>query len=58
MIHSDELFRVKLDYIHNNPVKAGLAKRAIDWPYSSARDWLGNGGSLLEIDKNFVAPLK
>jgi putative transposase len=58
VIHSDEQFRVKLDYIHNNPVKAGLVRKAIDWPFSSARDWLGNGGSLLEIDKEFVAPLK
>jgi REP element-mobilizing transposase RayT len=24
-------------YIHGNPVKAGLVRRAEDWPYSSAR---------------------
>ena len=26
----------KADYIHQNPVKAGLVERAEDWPYSSA----------------------
>ena len=30
-------FREFLRYLENNPVKAGLAKRAIDWPWSSAR---------------------
>ena len=29
--------RQKLDYMHNNPVKAGLVGNAVDWPYSSAR---------------------
>jgi putative transposase len=24
-------------YIENNPVKAGMVKKAVDWPYSSAR---------------------
>jgi putative transposase len=27
----------KLDYMHKNPVKAGLAARAVDWRWSSAR---------------------
>jgi putative transposase len=30
-------FREFLRYIENNPVKAGLAERAIDWPWSSAQ---------------------
>ncbi len=28
--------RQKMDYIHNNPVRAGLVESALDWPYSSA----------------------
>jgi len=32
-----EVFRQKLDYIHDNPVKAGLCKRPEDYRYSSAR---------------------
>ena len=29
--------RQKMDYIHDNPVRAGLAETVLDWPYSSAR---------------------
>ena len=28
-------------YIHHNPVKAGLVRRAEDWPWSSAREYTG-----------------
>ena len=28
-------------YIHQNPVKAGLVKKATDWEFSSARDYAG-----------------
>ncbi|WP_397569525.1 REP-associated tyrosine transposase [Schlesneria sp. T3-172] len=30
----------KLDYMHMNPVRAGLVERARDWPWSSARWYL------------------
>ena len=30
----------KLDYMHLNPVRAGLVKRAVDWRWSSARWYL------------------
>jgi REP element-mobilizing transposase RayT len=39
VINSEKIFRRKLDYIHNNPVKSGLAERAGDWLWSSARDY-------------------
>lgn len=29
-------------YIHHNPVKAGLVRRAEDWPWSSAREFKGS----------------
>ena len=32
----------KVEYIHLNPVRAGLVKRAEDWPWSSARDYTGS----------------
>ncbi|MGM0650361.1 MAG: transposase [Bacteroidota bacterium] len=36
------------DYIHNNPVKAGLVKRAEDWEFSSYRDYfLNRNGALI-----------
>ena len=30
----------KLDYMHMNPVRAGLVERAVEWPWSSARWYL------------------
>jgi REP element-mobilizing transposase RayT len=35
-----EVFWQKIDYIHNNPVKAGLCKYPEDYKYSSARFYL------------------
>jgi putative transposase len=32
----------KVEYIHLNPVRAGLVKRAEDWPWSSRRDYTGS----------------
>jgi REP element-mobilizing transposase RayT len=49
--HAIELFTTKftqqkLDYIHNNPVRAGIAEKPEDYLYSSARNMRlkGNGG--------------
>ena len=46
-----------MDYVHINPVKHGLVKRVVDWPYSTFHrlvakgvysvDWAG--GSELEL---------
>lgn len=33
-------FQRAVEYIHNNPVKAGLVERAEDWPFSSARFYI------------------
>lgn len=33
--------QVCFDYIHNNPVEAKICERAVDWKYSSARDYAG-----------------
>jgi REP element-mobilizing transposase RayT len=48
-IISEDMLRQKLDYMHYNPVRAGLVDRPEDWRYSSARDYLGLDG-VLEID--------
>ncbi len=34
-IRDDRDYQRHLDYIHYNPVKHGLVKRPIDWPWSS-----------------------
>ena len=36
-IHSSAKLEEKLRYIHENPVRAGLAERATDWRWGSAR---------------------
>jgi putative transposase len=53
IITSEEQFRIKLNYIHNNPVKGKLVIDPVMWKYSSATDWLGNHTGPLTIDKNF-----
>lgn len=40
-IFSEAMFMQKLNYIHNNPVRAGLVERATDYRWSSARIWQG-----------------
>jgi putative transposase len=39
----------KLEYIYNNPMKAGIVDKAEEDVYSSARDYYGTGKGLLDI---------
>jgi REP element-mobilizing transposase RayT len=43
-----EVMDQKLEYTHNNPVKAGFVREPQDWKYSSAIDYCGGKG-LLDI---------
>jgi REP-associated tyrosine transposase len=36
-LFSPEALQASIDYIHNNPVKRGLCRLAVDWKWSSAR---------------------
>ena len=45
--------QVCFNYIHQNPVKAGLAKKVSDWEFSSARDYAGLRNGKL-INKGFA----
>ncbi|MBI3950794.1 MAG: transposase [Acidobacteria bacterium] len=38
-VFSESVFMQKVNYIHQNPVRAGLVERAIDYRWSSARYW-------------------
>jgi REP element-mobilizing transposase RayT len=42
--HFPEIFQQKLDYIHNNPVRAGIVDEPHEYLYSSARDYVGKKG--------------
>jgi REP element-mobilizing transposase RayT len=39
-IFTRKFAKQKMDYIHLNPVRAGMVKTAVKWPYSSARAYL------------------
>ncbi len=39
------------EYIHNNPVRAGLCVNPEDWAWSSAREWLKEGSGPLSLDR-------
>ncbi|MGP1994268.1 REP-associated tyrosine transposase [Zobellia laminariae] len=46
---STAVIKQKIDYIHNNAVESGFVTDAVDWKYSSARNFEGDK-TTLEID--------
>jgi putative transposase len=48
-LDSDAAVLVKLDYIHHNPVRRGLVENAVDWKWSSCRNYEGDGG-VMSVD--------
>jgi len=50
VIENDKELIIKLDYIHYNPVKSGLTQDAVDYKYSSARNYYLNDHSIIKID--------
>lgn len=49
-IYSEKFVWEKINYIHENPVRAKLVKKPEDWIYSSASNYLGEE-SILEIHR-------
>jgi putative transposase len=52
-IWNEEMMRTKLEYVHQNPVKAGLAAEATNWRWSSALDYLTENEGPLPIWKDW-----
>jgi putative transposase len=52
-IETESIFRTKLDYIHYNPVRAGLASSPEDWKWSSAIDYFTNRSGLIPIFRDW-----
>jgi len=50
-IYSEKKLKQKLDYIHNNPVRARLVKNASNYKYSSYRNYYMDDDKLIKIDK-------
>jgi REP element-mobilizing transposase RayT len=47
-LSENQMIDQRMDYLHNNPVKAGFVEYPQEWLYSSARDYCGKKG-LLDI---------
>lgn len=50
VIVNEETLRQKIEYIHNNPVKAGLVSEPDEWVYSSARNYGGSADVVIPVD--------
>ena len=51
-IWSLKVYEQKLNYVHNNPVQSGFVLNAMDWKFSSARNYANADQTILEIDLN------
>ena len=49
-IYSKEFYEIKRDYIHANPVKAGIVDKEEDYIYSSAGDYYDIRKGFLDIE--------
>ncbi len=52
-IYTEDFIKQKMDYIHMNPVRAGLVSSAIEYPYSSARNYYLDDHHLIAIDTHW-----
>jgi REP element-mobilizing transposase RayT len=55
-IYSEKFIKQKIDYIHNNPMRAGLVEKPEDYLYSSARNYadLDNLLDVIKIDCRWI----
>lgn len=52
-IFSNKFMEQKLEYIHNNPVRAGIVEKPEEYRYSSAIDY-ANGKGLVKVEKIMI----
>lgn len=59
-IFSEKFFWSKLDYIHLNPVRAGIVDKASHYVYSSASNYVNDNGiiSITKVDNPVIDVLK
>ena len=50
LILNDKMLIQKFDYIHQNPVKKGYVDKPEHWRYSSARNFILDDHSVIELD--------
>jgi hypothetical protein len=54
VIRNEKMFWVKLHYIHDNPVKAGIVLQPEQYKYSSARNYILGDQSILQVDTSMA----
>ena len=52
-IYTRHFLEQKLNYIHMNPVRAGICANAEDYPYSSYRNYYFHDNQFIEIDNEW-----
>lgn len=50
VIRDQKMFWTKLNYIHQNPVEAGLVERPEQYKYSSARNYINGDHSIISVN--------
>jgi REP element-mobilizing transposase RayT len=50
VIRNEKMYWIKLHYIHNNPVEAGLVNKPECYKFSSAQNYVYTDNSTLEMD--------
>jgi len=53
-ITSEKWFIQKMEYMHDNPVRKGFVEKPEYWKYSSARNWLLDDDSLIQINREVL----
>lgn len=53
-IFTERFLRQKLNYIHRNPIRAGMMDDPSEYPYSSYRNYVDEDDSLIEIDRDWM----
>ncbi len=51
-IYSEEFFKTKLNYVHMNPVRAGIVRKEEEYSNSSCGDYYGTKVGPLVLEKN------
>ncbi len=54
MITQHDTLMTKINYIHGNPVKSGLASEPNAWKYSSARNYYLGDHSVIRVDTDWL----
>lgn len=49
IISTEKMMGIKVNYVHYNPVKAGLVVKPEDWEFSSARNYYLDDHSLIKV---------